>query len=333
MRHFIFFLISILATLPGLALAASYTATPLIIDLDLAKRDIVRETITLTNSDTRVIRVYPTVNEITVDEGGVLKDFVEPSMIDDKSSSITSWLEIGRGRIELAPGQSMEVELTIKMHPETAPGEYHAMVSFPEGSNRPAAEAKVAGGQVPSTIVRIGVEQEQNQFLRLVRFTVERFIKAATEGQIAYVLHNPGATPVVPSGEVIIYDNNGTEVAAVALNESKEAIGPDAETEFSSEIPEGLGMGKYKAFLSVEYGDHQKASVHDTAFFYILPIRMIIIIFVVVLVIAVAVALYVHKRYDFEEDDDGTGDSVALYLRKGVSEGKEHDIDLKKTDA
>ncbi len=256
-----------LCIVPGTALGANYTVAPLIIDLDLEKRDILTKTITITNNENRVIRLYPTVNEITVDDGGTLMDFVEPSMIDDKASSITSWLEIGRGRIELAPGESHEIDLVIKLHPETGAGEYHAMVSFPDGSNRPTAEAKVRAGQVPSTIVRIGVEQEQNQFLRLVRFSVERFIKAATEGDIAYVLHNPWKTPVVPTGEVIIYDTSGTEVASIDLNEEGTAIDPDTESSFVSKIPEGLGMGKYKAFLSVEYGEHQKASVHDTAFF------------------------------------------------------------------
>ena len=324
-------IIGIVMIVPISVVAANYSVAPLIIDLDLQKRDIVTKTITLTNNEGRMLRIYPTVNEITVDDGGTLQEFVEPSMIEDKASSITSWLQIGRGRIELAPGESTQIDLTIQLHPEASAGEYHAMVSFPDGSNRPTAEAKVQTGQLPSTIVRIGIEQEQNQFLRLVRFTVERFIKATTEGDIAYVLHNPGATPVVPTGEVIIYDTSGSEVAAIELNEEGTAIEPDAESSFISKVPEGLKMGKYKAFLSVEYGEHQKASVHDTAFFYVLPIKMILIIFGVVLTLSIIVALYVHKRYDLDEDDtENLGDSVAMYLREGVSEGKDHDIDLKK---
>lgn len=332
MKHLVYLSLCALVFLPGIVLGANYTVSPLIIDLDLEKRDILTETITLTNNDSRVVRIYPTVNEITLGDTGAVQEFVEPSMIEDAKGSITSWLEISRARIELAPGESREIELSIKMHPETTAGEYHAMVSFPEGSNRPTAEAKVQTSQVPSTIVRIGVEQEQNQFLRLVRFSVERFIKATTEGQIAYVLHNPGDASVIPGGEVIIYDNNGAEVTAIPLNEEGSVLEPNAETQFDSQIPDGLKMGKYKAFLSVEYGDHQKASVHDTAFFYVLPIKMIIIIFIVVLSISVLVALYVHKRYDMDDEDDGSGDRVAVYLRKGVSEGKDHDIDLKKTN-
>jgi hypothetical protein len=306
---------------------ASYSVAPLVVDHELEKRDMVTETITITNNGTSLLRLYPTVNEISVDEGGKVQTFVEPAMVEDRTTSITSWIEISRARIELAPGESKELELSIKVNPDVASGEYHAFVGFPEGSNRPEAEKRVYEGSAPGTVVRIGVDKVQNQFLRLDRFSVEKFVKSATDGLMSYVLNNPGEDPVIPRGEIIIYDNNGIEVTTVPINPEGAVINGKAQMDFSAFVPSNIPMGKYKAFLSVEYGEHQTASVHDTAFFYVLPIWNLIIIFAIVLAIALAIALYVHRKYDLA-GEVSEADSVAMYIRQGTSEGKEHDIDL-----
>jgi hypothetical protein len=311
---------------PFLAGAANYSVSPLVLDHDLEKRDIITETITLTNNDSRVIRIYPTVNEIALDEGGSVQSFVDSSM-SDRTTSVTSWLQITRARLELQPNETKEIPLTIKLNPEVVAGEYHAFIGFPEGSNRPEAEKKVYAGNVPGTVVRIGVDKVQNQFLRLQRFSVERFVKGTTEGDVEYTLLNPGDDPVVPKGEIIFYDNHGYEVSSIPVNPDKRALEGGEEAAFSDKVPEHLKLGKYKAFLSVEYGEHQTASLHDTVFFYVLPLWNLIGIFVVVLVGAILIALYVHRKYDMVKSDVDA-DDVALYIREGRSESKEHDIDL-----
>jgi len=313
--------------------ANAYTVTPLVIDKELQKRDTITETITLTNTGGSVVRIYPTVNEISVDAGGALVSFVPPTMLDDRTTSITAWLEIGRGRIELMPGESKQVPLTIRIHPEVGAGEYHAFIGFPRASNRPEAEKMVQQGGVPGTFVRIGVDKVQNQFLRLERFSVERFVQDSSEGGVSYTLNNPGKDAVNPGGEIIFYDNNGYEVTALPINVENVVIEGGQAYSFKSDVPKELGFGKYKAFLSVEYGEHQTASLHDTAFFYVLPVKWLIIIFVIVLLCAIVLALYFHRKFDVDEDDDGGGDEVALFVRQGRSEALDHDIDLSQKKA
>ena len=309
--------------------AEGYSVQPLILDYTLEKREIIEETITITNKGGGVVRIFPTVNEITVGEGGTIQNFVEPSMVEDRGSSITSWLAISRGRIDLKPGESKELTLTIAVNPEVKAGTYHAFIGFPEGSNRPNAEKNVYEGTAPGTVVSIGIDQVQDQFLRLENFTVERFIKSSSEGEIKFTLQNPGDTEVIPKGEIIFYDNTGNEVAALDVNTALLPVDPGKSLTYTETVPKDLKMAKYKAFLSVTYGEHQTASVHDTVYFYVLPIKQIIIIFIIVLLLTILVALYVHRRYDVAESDDGVAE-VPLYIRQHRSESKEHDIDLSK---
>lgn len=327
----IIFCLSFFIVSSASAIAAQYVVSPLLIDKELEKRDIITEKITLTNKSEQQIKVYPTVNAVSVNEGGAIQGFLEPSMIENKETAITSWLEIGRGRIELLPGETKEVILTIKVNPEVAPGEYHAFIGFPEGSNRPEAEKIVYNGTSPGTLVRIGIDKVQNQFLRLEKFAVARFVRSGATGDISFTLTNPGNDPVTPKGEIIFYDNRGVEIAALPLNVQQLSIDSKKTVAFTNEVPDSLKMGKYKAFLSVEYGEHQTASINDTAFFYRIDIQQLVIIFVIILAIAVALALFIYRRSSNHVHDDGTAE-LAMYVRTTRSERKDHDIDLSKKD-
>lgn len=309
------------------AAGSNYSVSPLILDYDLEKRSIEKETITITNMDNRVIRIYPTVNEVSVQEGGAVEGFVTPAMTD-RTNTPTSWIEITRARIELQPGESKEIPLTIRVNPNVQSGEYHVFIGFPEASNKPEAQKKVQEGRSPGTAVRISVDEVQSQFLRLERFVVDRFITGPKESTVQYTLHNPGEDPVTPAGEIIFYDNRGNEKGAIPVNSDGRTIEPGKSSEFLTTVPEELSIGKYKAFLSAEFGEHLTASVHDTAFFYVMPLSKLLMIFGAILFVAILLALYVHRKFDMAPDDDGT-DAVPMFLRSERSQPLDHDIDLK----
>lgn len=313
--------------------ASTYSVSPPLIDLELEKRDIIYKEVTITNKDQRQLRIFPSVNEVSLDEDGGIQSFVPPSMQENKAAAVTSWIQVPRKRIEIPPGESRTVPVTFKVHPEVEPGEYHAIIGFGEGSNQPQAHAKVMEGTAPATIVSISVDKVQNQFLRLERFTVDRFVTGEGKGEITYELNNPGSDRVVPGGEIIIYDNNGNEVSSVDVNPEGVTLNGGETKTFTAPAPFDLSVGKYKAFLSVEYGEHLTASIHDTAFFYILPLEQLVAFFLATMVVAIVIALYVHRRYDsIDEYNDGLVTEVPLYLRADRSESKEHDIDLTKKE-
>jgi len=312
----------------GVTYAANHLATPLVINLDLEKRDIITEHITLTNTSERMVRVYASVNNVAMNGNGVVESFEQRS-IADRTNTATTWIEISRQRIQLAPGEVREIPFTVRMSPNTEPGDYNVFIGFAEGSNRPSAEAKVAQGLAPGTIVHISVDQTQNQFLRLEQFVVDKFVTKSDGETLSFTLINPGGVDIVPAGEIIFYDNGGNEVQSLKINTDSQIVPSDGESIFQMDVPEELSLGKYKAFLSVEYGEHLTASVHDTAFFYIMPLKQIILFFVIILVLTILVSLYVHRKYNISDDSDGS-ENVAMYIREGKSDEQHHDIDLSK---
>jgi len=325
------FMFALCGFLPVVSLAATYSIAPLIINLDLEKRDIIHKEITITNKDSRQIRIFPSVNEVNLNADGAIEAFVQPAMQEDRASAVTSWIQVPRKRIEIPPGGSATVPVTIQVHPDVTPGEYHAIIGFGSGSNQPQAHEKVMNGTAPATVIRISVDEVQNQFLRLSRFNIKRFVSDDTTNTIEYSLHNPGADRVVPGGEIIFYDNNGNEVATAPVNPDKITVEPGDTVEVLGNVPEELGLGKYKAFLSVEFGENLTASVHDTTFFYVMPMKQLLILFGVVLIFALMVALFVHRRYaGADEYDDELIVDIPMFIRTDRSTEKDHDIDLTK---
>ncbi len=328
--HLVYILV-IFACLPTFSEASNHSVSPLIIDLELEKRDIIHKEITVTNHSGKQLRVFPSVHTVAIDDDGAIEAFTEPSMVDDKASSITSWIQVPRKRIEILAGESVTIPVTIKIHPEVKPGEYHAVIGLGDGSNSPQAVKKVRAGTAPGTVIRISIDKVQNQFLRLEKFAVERFVTENDEGTISYILHNPGDDPVVPAGEIIFYNNSGGEIYSLPVNPDAMSIASGKTEKITDDVPDDFKIGKYKAFLSVEYGEHLTSSVHDTAFFYVLPLKQLILIFVIVLVVALLIALYVHRRYDVEDEVEVSESAdVPMYLRTNRSESQDHDIDLSK---
>lgn len=314
--------------LPCFLYADTYKVTPRIIDRDVKQRDIFTETITITNSKQHAINVYPSVNEVSVTDTEDIINFTAPSVSDNKTTA-TSWLSISRARITIASGQSVDIPLNIKIHPEAESGVYHVFVGFGTGSNRPEAEAQVANGEAPGVIITLSVDQEKNEFLKLDQFTIDTFVTDSDNNAVTYTLRNPGSAEVSPTGEIIFSNSRGEEVAAIPVNPDADVLIPGQEVTYSASVPVSGTPGKYKAFLSVDYGTNQRASVYDTEFFYVLPWKKILLIFATLLLFALLfTVLLLHKfgRYEHEHD----ADEVPMFIRESQSEEKEHDINLKK---
>lgn len=324
---YLFSLLLLLWTVTPIVRAADFIATPLALNFNVERRDIIKETITLTNNTSQQVRLYASVNEVATDGNGVLERFLEPSQVD-RSNTPTAWVEFTRGRIELAPGEKKDFPVTIRMNPDTAPGDYSVFLGFAQASNQPEAVQKIIAGNGQGTLINLTVDKKQDQFLKLTRFLVERFITGQKAGKVTIALQNPSHVDVVPQGEIIFYDTRGNEVGAVPVNEAGIKVEREGEATLETTVPESLRFGKYKAFLSLSYGEHLTASLNDTSFFYVLPLWQIVTAFVAVLIVAVLLALYIHRRYDVG-DDDGS-DPVSMYRRSGTSNEIHHDINLKQ---
>lgn len=310
-----------------IAAAASYKVTPLVIDREVTPRDIITETITITNSMHYRMTVYATVNAVDVAQGGDILDYV-PKVEDDRPRSITSWMSIPQAGTDIDPGETIEMQLRIQVDAKAEPGEYHAFIGFGNGRTRDDAITQVKAGDAPGVVVRLHIDTPQSSQLRLDTFVVDRFVFDANTQSVSYTIENPGETEVVPTGEIIFYNARGAEVGVTTVNPERYSLAPNEKKTLTTTAPADGLMGKYKAFLMVQYENSQMASVYDTTFFYIIPWFQLFSFLAVVTVVGLLLFMLLHRRYRKPTQAD-SHTSIPVYIYKGTSETQDHDINLK----
>jgi hypothetical protein len=313
----------------GTATAAGIDVRPFLVDVEMVPRESKTQTITLQNNyPTRKAVLYATVNEISLDAGGEIKQFVSPVMTD-RTNTVTSWIEINRGRLEVKPGELLEVPLTIKVHPYAEPGEYHAFIGLVEASKRHVAEAIAKAGDANGVIVKITIADERKDSMRISRFLIDRFVIGEESKHISVEVENMGDVPSTPAGEIIFYDSRGVEVDNVELL-STEQINPGETAVIDATVPIGSTLGRFKANVSLAYGENQSASLYDTTYFYMMPWNILLMVIGAIVVVSLLLTLLLLRALS-ARDEYEDGEEVALYVKDGHDpKPKDHDIDLKK---
>jgi hypothetical protein len=284
--------LALLALLPQLAAADSalLTYTPVVIDEKAQSRDILKETISLTNTSNRKLTLYPSVNNVERTDGE--QAFAPAQNAQDLSASLANWIELSRGVLEIAPGETRQVPFMIHINPNAVANTYHAQISFFDGSTREEAEAHPPLGVVT---VNLEVQADVKEILQLNRFSTGRFFLAGDDVRFDYNLENIGNQELQPHGEIRVYDNKGREIASVDVNKEGKSVSPDKLAQLASVWSSAEGFGHYKALLTVYYGKDQTATVQDTVFFWIVPWKQLLILFALGLTGVVFFAFYFHR--------------------------------------
>jgi hypothetical protein len=314
---------------PGISFANpnNYLVTPPLIDETVEPRDIWEREITVTNNSPQRIRLFPTVSQISSVEGLEIVP-TETITLNGRATDVTTWIAIHRGRFEIDPFSTATITVGFQISPTAEPGTYHALISFPNGKNRPEAEATIVTRQVPSTIVTLRIPETTTELLQLKQFFAERFITDISKRAITVSLENTGDTSVKPVGSVIFYNTRGVEIGSVPIPDLPE-LQPGENRTISFEPPEAVSFGKYKAFLKVDYGRSQNASLYDTAFFTVVPVFWLVGILGLLLFVTGLLTWFYHRSTQnqvYNED----ADDIPFVVRTDVkTEPKDHDINLK----
>lgn len=298
---------------------ASLTVVPVVVDEKAKARDILKETITITNTTTHKMNVYTVVNDVTAQEGQ--EAFVSAQGAEDKKDSLANWIEISRGVIDLNPGESKQIPFVIRVSLNALPSTYHADISFYEGSTLTEAQGRSPIGVVT---VNTDVQAEIKESMQLNKFITDSFFFSGDDVLFNYQLENIGNQELKPKGEIRIYDRKGREVVSIPVNPDGKSFTPDQAAQLASAWSAAEGFGKFKAFLNVDYGANQSGTLQDTVFFWIIPWQQLLVIAVVSVVAIIVSALYFHRWLEhrhmqrFALAGQGAGGAAALAAPPGM---------------
>lgn len=323
-------LVMLVSLAPVVVDASEISVQPLLLDLELESREVVTHDITLTNDSTTKISVYATVNEIAIDGSGDIKEFISPVMTD-RTNTITSWIEIGRGRVELLPSETKTVPLTIRMHPQTKPGVYHAFIGFVPEKKRPNAEAIAMQGNAEGLILKIALDESRSELLRISSFKSSRFIVKDSQRSLQIEVENSGEMDSVPTGEIIFYNGRGEEVASTLVNQEGTVIPAGGVATLNATVPFFDELGRFKANVTLKYGSDAKSTSFDTVQFFMIPLRLAIALLLTILIFSLLITYLLRRVFHDELQNDEDGKDIPLYIRNDREHlDKDHDIHITK---
>lgn len=288
---FIFYFLFLILSSSSVYAVEGLTVTPAIIDEKAYARDILKQDITFTNGSARKMTLYLSVNNIDSQEGKM--KFVDYQNAD-RNTSLANWIEVSRGVIEVGPGETRTIPLEIRVNMGALGGEYHAAISIGEGSTRAEAEANPL--RASTVLINLEVLENIHEKLDLKKFASDKIFFLSPPITFSYVLENVGNRALTPSGEIIVYDRRGNEVTSMPIN--GKSIEPNSTVNLASAWNGNTRMGRYKAYLSLEYGDTNKGSITDTTFFWVIPLPFLIGISGAFAVLAGSLAWFIHFQYE-----------------------------------
>jgi hypothetical protein len=272
---------------------SEFSVTPVIVNEKAKVRDIIKQSITLTNTTGRKLNLYPSVYDVSITEGET--EFKRAEGSAERSVSLANWIELSRGVIELGPGEEKVIPFVIRVNLDATPGMYHAHISLSEGSTREEAEA---GEPLSTVTVNVEVEKDVKEVLQLGSFSTDNFFLSGDDVIFNYQVENIGNQELQPKGEIRIYDRSGKEIASVPVNKDGSVFSPEQKAQLASVWSGAEGFGKYKAFLNIDYGSSQLASVQDTVFFWIVPWKQLTLFFVIGILLVGAGVFFIHRRHE-----------------------------------
>ena len=316
--------------LPLATHASEISVQPLLLDLELETREVVTHDITLTNDSDSKLTIYATVNEIAIDGSGEIKEFISPVMTD-RTNTITSWIEITRGRIELEPREVKTVPLTVRMHPQAAPGTYHAFIGFVPDNKRPDAEVTALQGDAEGLVLKIALDETKNELLRISSFQTSRFIVKDSQRSLLIEVQNNGDVDSVPSGEIIFYNGRGEEVGSTPANEAGVVVPAGGSATLTATVPFSNELGRFKANATLKYGTDGKNTTFDTVQFFMIPFKLTLILALFIVLFSLFITYLLRRVFRDELHEHEDGKDIPLYIRSDREHvNKDHDIHVTK---
>ena len=266
--------------------------TPTIIDEQAKVRDIFTYTISITNYTDRKANLYAVVNDISISDGK--QEFISPSQLD-RQTSLARWIKISRGVIELNSRESTELSLEINVAHDATAGKRYAMISFPDSSNRYAAEKSVSGVGSAKILINMDVKEVIVEKAQISEFKTTRNVYIKPPAIFNIAVENFGNRDIAPLGTIYLFNRRGEEIKQLSIDFSGQPIVPEGTGEMALEWDTGKQLGKIKAKVELEYGGSER-DLMDTIYIWLIPLPYLIGFVALTIIAVIFLVLFLFRR-------------------------------------
>ncbi len=281
---------------------------PPIIEVLANPGEIVRETIHVTNrgeTDETLILGTRDMKGMTNAGQPVFAEIGEPTGFE-----MSSWIVFPEKEMLIQRGETKHIPFDIHIPEAASPGGHFAGFFFTREAIRPEKSGAGVGLGVGSILI-FRVSGEIVEEARLKSFYTEKAIYQKPEVTFLTRVENEGNVLIHPKGLIEIWDTFGNEVAKVPVNEKGNAVFPRGERVFTEIWKyQKIGIGRYRAIISLVYGEEGRKTMSQATSFWIIPFRDIGIgvgtLLVFLLGIGFGIRFYIQKKLrEFRIENQG----------------------------
>lgn len=277
------------------------TAIPPRLELEAPPGEVITRQLKVKNEGDSQIALEVKVQDFIVADNEGTPVPVEEETADRWAAS--RWINVSPQKLVLNPGETKALDFVAVIPEEAAPGGHYAIVFYsPVGTIGATPEGELTGQTsiAPNvgTLVYFTVPGDVQEDARVLRFQLPRWVEYGPI-KITTEIENLSDLHIKPLGTIRIYDMFGRLITTLKLEEKN--IFPGTSRVYQNTWEQKWGLGKYKAQLNAGYGTQGKALV-ATAFFWIIPWRVITIALLTV-VLAILLIIYWRKPKPVKEKE------------------------------
>ena len=301
----------IVAALAGVPAYAANTTSgqaleiaPPVLNIKANPGETVKTTISLRDVSTSPLVVRNQINDfVAAGEDGTPKLLLDSSK-EESPYSLKDWVQ-PLPELTLKPKEVNKLPVTIHVPKNAAPGGYYAVVRFtasPPGLDSTGVSLSASLG----TLILLRVNGDAKEDMKVEEFAASKsgstnWLFESTPINFLARIKNNGSLHEQPTGQIIVKDMFGNNVANVNVNLNRSNVLPSSIRKFeqpldSSVIGDRALFGRYTADLKLSYGSNGQTVTASTSF-WVVPYRLIffVIILIIVAIVVIRIAL---RRYN-----------------------------------
>lgn len=199
--------------------------------------------------------------------------FLPTNQTTDPHFSLSAWVEITKQPdFILNPGATTTATFRVNVPPEADDGTHYGGILFSFNDNAAGGGSKIVQSIGAILVIRTGNTQESGN---VDSFTTPKKVYAEPRTPFSTIFTNTGNSHTSPKGKIEITNSLGSLVGLAYVNPNAQISLPHTTRAFDS-LYQGRNMfGRYKANLTLYYGN-PKLEIRKTVIFWVIPWKTIL---------------------------------------------------------
>ena len=264
------------------AVAQTLSVSPTLFQMNATPGQTWQSEIRVINVNNYDITVYPQVVNFAPQGEAGQGDFIPVFASETNGQTLAEWVDMSKEGITIPKQQTVSVPFTIFCPPNAAPGGHYAAILIGTKSANGGGESALKTAQFVSSLffVRVAGDVQESGTIREFRST--ETILQSPEAMFEVRFQNTGNVHLQPQGDITIYNMWGEERGTIPINH---------QTHFGNVLPQSIrkfaftwkseesvfDIGRYRAVVTLGYGEDTKSFVTSTTYFWIVPYTQILI--------------------------------------------------------